>query len=268
MLERRGGGKKGEKGNPRRGDSFGTYRHGSITISADLCHRLQKTKTQQGEKSATLWTAWVLAAGEARRDSGRGRAMNRWDDPGEEAATTRDLYEVRCSPHLPNPRILPTFNFWRQTRETLVCAGPRKRAVMLNYSSSSSETDKQADKHTQICRRLRPSSCQVLGVAKDATESQIKKAYHKLAMIHHPDKRAQNASGSDQVMRLLCPPLSHAHQQLPSLHHSASGVPKCLMNDVSLNLGVQGDWVCLQDLVGWRQEGTVRHGRYRAGGNR
>lgn len=27
-----------------------------------------------------------------------------------------------------------------------------------------------------------------LGVAKDATEKQIKKAYHKLSMIHHPDK--------------------------------------------------------------------------------
>ena len=27
-----------------------------------------------------------------------------------------------------------------------------------------------------------------LGVAKDATEKQIKKAYHKLSMVHHPDK--------------------------------------------------------------------------------
>ena len=27
-----------------------------------------------------------------------------------------------------------------------------------------------------------------LGVAKDATDKQIKKAYHKLSMVHHPDK--------------------------------------------------------------------------------
>jgi len=56
--------------------------------------------------------------------------MNRWDDPGEESVTTRDLYEV-------------------------------------------------------------------LGVARDATDSQIKRAYHKLAMVHHPDKRAQNPSGEE-----------------------------------------------------------------------
>jgi curved DNA-binding protein CbpA len=38
---------------------------------------------------------------------------------------------------------------------------------------------------------------EVLGVARDATDSQIKRAYHKLAMVHHPDKRAQNPSGEE-----------------------------------------------------------------------
>ena len=40
---------------------------------------------------------------------------------------------------------------------------------------------------------------QVLGVQRDATDSQIKRAYHKLAMLHHPDKRASNPQGSDEV---------------------------------------------------------------------
>ena len=29
---------------------------------------------------------------------------------------------------------------------------------------------------------------EILGVAKDATEQEIKKAYRKLAMQHHPDR--------------------------------------------------------------------------------
>eukprot|EP00802_Teleaulax_amphioxeia_P018090 Tamp_18268.p1 GENE.Tamp_18268~~Tamp_18268.p1 ORF type:complete len:412 (-),score=75.83 Tamp_18268:101-1336(-) len=42
---------------------------------------------------------------------------------------------------------------------------------------------------------------EVLGVARDATDSQIKRAYHKLAMVHHPDKRASNPNGSDETFK-------------------------------------------------------------------
>mmetsp|Transcript_22805 Transcript_22805/g.44291 ORF Transcript_22805/g.44291 Transcript_22805/m.44291 type:complete len:421 (+) Transcript_22805:226-1488(+) len=43
----------------------------------------------------------------------------------------------------------------------------------------------------------------VLGVSRDATEAQIKRAYHKAAMIHHPDKRINNPEGSDQKFKTL-----------------------------------------------------------------
>lgn len=42
---------------------------------------------------------------------------------------------------------------------------------------------------------------EVLGVARDATDSQIKRAYHKAAMVHHPDKRASNPHGSDDTFK-------------------------------------------------------------------
>ncbi|KAJ1479889.1 DnaJ domain-containing protein [Baffinella frigidus] len=42
---------------------------------------------------------------------------------------------------------------------------------------------------------------EVLGVERDSTESQIKRAYHKLAIIHHPDKRSQNPMGSDEAFK-------------------------------------------------------------------
>ena len=34
-----------------------------------------------------------------------------------------------------------------------------------------------------------------------ATDSQIKRAYHKLAMVHHPDKRTSNPEGSDEAFK-------------------------------------------------------------------
>mmetsp|Transcript_56253 Transcript_56253/g.137986 ORF Transcript_56253/g.137986 Transcript_56253/m.137986 type:complete len:410 (-) Transcript_56253:1-1230(-) len=42
---------------------------------------------------------------------------------------------------------------------------------------------------------------EVLGVERDATDSQLKRAYHKLAMVHHPDKRANNPDGSDKTFK-------------------------------------------------------------------
>lgn len=40
---------------------------------------------------------------------------------------------------------------------------------------------------------------QVLGLEKDATPSQIKKAYHKLALIHHPDKINGNSEKFNNI---------------------------------------------------------------------
>ena len=60
---------------------------------------------------------------------------------------------------------------------------------------------------------------EVLGVERDASDSQIKRAYHKLAMVHHPDKRAANPEGSDDAGQgFTATTKKFAHAAVPTLH--------------------------------------------------
>lgn len=43
----------------------------------------------------------------------------------------------------------------------------------------------------------------ILGINKNATFAEIKKAYRKLAMIHHPDKNPDNQEESTEIMKKL-----------------------------------------------------------------
>lgn len=61
----------------------------------------------------------------------------------------------------------------------------------------------------ELKKSKRKDYYQILGVSKDATDPEIKKAYRKLAIVHHPDKNPDDTSAEDRFKEI-----QEAHETL------------------------------------------------------
>jgi DnaJ family protein C protein 7 len=65
------------------------------------------------------------------------------------------------------------------------------------------------DAEMELKKSKRKDYYKILGIEKDATETQIKKAYRKLAIVHHPDKNPDDADAADRFKEI-----QEAHETL------------------------------------------------------
>jgi DnaJ family protein C protein 7 len=65
------------------------------------------------------------------------------------------------------------------------------------------------DAEMELKKSKRKDYYKILGLTKDATETEIKKAYRKLAIVHHPDKNPDDADAADRFKEI-----QEAHETL------------------------------------------------------
>ena len=87
-------------------------------------------------------------------------------------------------------------------------AGAPKKSKKVVYSESEDSGDQSSDVETGEPR----SFYEILGVDRTANSAAIKKAYHKLALLSHPDKNKDDPAATANFQRLQ----KASHRQMSS----------------------------------------------------
>lgn len=101
-----------------------------------------------------------------------------------------------------------------------------KKIVETNPSSDRLNSDlRQAE--LELKKSKRKDYYKILGVEKDAGDAEIKKAYRKLAIVHHPDKNPDDEQAAERFKDIgeAYETLSDSQYVPVSPHHLASPSP-------------------------------------------
>jgi DnaJ-domain-containing protein 1 len=79
---------------------------------------------------------------------------------------------------------------------------PPKTAPKKSSRVVASESDDSSDQSSDFESGEHRSFYDILGVEKTANAAAIKKAYHKLALLSHPDKNKDDPSATANFQRL------------------------------------------------------------------
>ena len=112
-----------------------------------------------------------------------------------------------------NERINPSeLAFLKQINQDLELSPENLTEIIAIYASYSKHREESAKKSTP--REKRAYAHEILGVPKDATPEQIKKAYRKMAKIHHPDNFATGTESQQKMAAEKFVEIQHAYESL------------------------------------------------------
>ena len=110
----------------------------------------------------------------------------------------------------------PSYTKARKTRAKALGEGGNWEEAVRAYKNIKEQTPEEPgiDKEIrsaelELKKAARPDYYKELGISKDATDQEIKKAYRKLAVVHHPDKNPGNAAAEEKFKKI-----QEAHETL------------------------------------------------------
>jgi DnaJ family protein C protein 7 len=140
----------------------------------------------------------------------------------------------------------PSYTKARKTRaKALGASGDWEEAVRAFKNIAEQHPEEPGiakevrDAELELKKSKRKDYYKILGVDKDATETQIKKAYRKLAVVHHPDKNPDDPEAEGRFKEI-----QEAHETLidpQKRQRYDSGVD--LMDDPGMGMGGMGGGV-------------------------
>ncbi len=152
--------------------------------------RLRKEQEKQRKEEEKKWEKERKERDERRRREQERLRKEREKQRKEEAKKWEEAFF--------NRRRKEAFNRWREERDEQ----EEKKRRYQQFNDDFFNTNNSSSIPRTPPRNTIPNFYSILGVSRNATEAEIKKAYHKLALKVHPDKN-KNSQESTETFKII-----------------------------------------------------------------